>query len=554
MPRDRQHPAGPQSLLRRVQRPHRRRGDRQRRAAVQGASGSTGEADRDAARRHPRHDAAGSRRARPTLARRATDPARRCSARSWAWPSGGTGRTTSSRSRSPWCWRSPPTRPSAGSPCSPACSPATTTCRTCSPCGAIGRSSPTASGRLALFAGVLLAGRRRGNTNSLIPLFAIGVFTGFTLAQSGLVVHWWRTRPARWRTAPPSTGFGAVVTAVATVVFLVTKFTEVAWVVVVAVPAFVLFFLRVRAYYARTAASSARRSSPLKPQPETLRRHRSRVVVSRLTSSRIVRGALARPGSHRRHGRPPARRMTPDSQICRPGEAWEDWDPGVPLRVLHTEYASVVEPIVALHRRLALERRTSRSSCSSRSPSRSSPLPDPPQPDRPRPLGGAEQPRRRRRRPSLRATGGQGIPHTGTSPTATGQIAPVSRRSAPLPHRIALLDFRRSLSSFACLAAEHLGLPLAATARSAPSRGPSTPCAPAASWLEGRGARCRAMRSASATTASSTSPGGTTWLIRPRDCARPASTRSPVSVSSSATANWMGCSGTRRRRPRTGRA
>ena len=84
--------------------------------------------------------------------------------------------------------------------------------------------------------------RGRRHTNTLIPLFAIGVFTGFTLSQSGLVVHWWRTRPPRWRPpggrqrawAPSSTGDCA------TVIFLFTKFTEGAWVVVVAVPAFIV--------------------------------------------------------------------------------------------------------------------------------------------------------------------------------------------------------------------------------------------------------------------------------------------------------------------------
>jgi amino acid transporter len=52
-----------------------------------------------------------------------------------------------------------------------------------------------------------------GNTNEMIPLFAIGVFTGFTLSQSGLVVHWWRTRPDRWRYRAVVNGGGAVVTA-----------------------------------------------------------------------------------------------------------------------------------------------------------------------------------------------------------------------------------------------------------------------------------------------------------------------------------------------------
>ena len=75
-----------------------------------------------------------------------------------------------------------------------------------------------------------------GDTNTLIPLFAIGVFTGFTLSQAGLVVHWRRVRPRGWSRRATINGTGAVVTAVATLIFLVSKFVEGAWVVVLAIP------------------------------------------------------------------------------------------------------------------------------------------------------------------------------------------------------------------------------------------------------------------------------------------------------------------------------
>ena len=75
-----------------------------------------------------------------------------------------------------------------------------------------------------------------GNTNALIPLFAIGVFIGFTLSQAGLVVHWRRTRPPGWRRRAAVNGLGAMVTASPPSIFLVTKFLEGAWVVVVAIP------------------------------------------------------------------------------------------------------------------------------------------------------------------------------------------------------------------------------------------------------------------------------------------------------------------------------
>ena len=105
---------------------------------------------------------------------------------------------------------------------------------------------------LAVFSGVLLVAVD-GNTNTLIPLFAIGVFIGFTLSQAGLVVHWRRTREPGWSRRATINGMGAVVTGVATVVFLFSKFIEGAWVVVVAIPLLIVLFNRINAYYTRAA-------------------------------------------------------------------------------------------------------------------------------------------------------------------------------------------------------------------------------------------------------------------------------------------------------------
>jgi amino acid transporter len=199
---------------------------------------------------------------------------------------------------------------------------------------------------LAVLSGVLLIAVN-GNTNTMIPLFAIGVFTGFTLAQSGLVVHWWRTRAPRWRMRAAINGFGALVTAAATVIFLITKFTEGAWVVVVAVPAFILLFLRIRAYYHRVAHDLRLDEVPPKPT-----RNRTIVIVPVTSVSRLTRYALSEALSLAESvtavrvvldgdgvdGEEAARRLRAE---------WAHWDPGVPLVVLRTEYASVVEPILS---------------------------------------------------------------------------------------------------------------------------------------------------------------------------------------------------------------
>ena len=119
---------------------------------------------------------------------------------------------------------------------------------------------------LAVSSGALLVAVG-GNTNTLIPLFAIGVFVGFTLSQSGLVVHWHRVRPPGWLRRAAINAVGAVFTATATIIFLFSKFLEGAWVVVVAIPLLIFLFTRIETYYRR-----AGRELGTGPAPTAVRR------------------------------------------------------------------------------------------------------------------------------------------------------------------------------------------------------------------------------------------------------------------------------------------
>jgi amino acid transporter len=185
-----------------------------------------------------------------------------------------------------------------------------------------------------------------GNTNELIPLFAIGVFTGFTLSQSGLVIHWWRTRPPRWHHRAAVNGFGAVITALATAVFLISKFTHGAWVVVAAIPIFVFLFIRIHTYYKRAALDLGVGTLPGMPAGR-----RTLVIVPVTGVSRLTRHAISEALSL-------GQEVIAVSVVIDQGDdrqnraedlerEWEEWKPGVPLQILHTEFASVVQPIVA---------------------------------------------------------------------------------------------------------------------------------------------------------------------------------------------------------------
>ena len=105
---------------------------------------------------------------------------------------------------------------------------------------------------LAIAAALLLVAVG-GQTDKLIPMFTIGVFVGFTISQVGLVRHWATKRPAGWRWRAALNGIGSVMTAMAVVVALTTKFLAGAWVVVLVIPLLMWLFSHTETYYARVA-------------------------------------------------------------------------------------------------------------------------------------------------------------------------------------------------------------------------------------------------------------------------------------------------------------
>jgi amino acid transporter len=109
---------------------------------------------------------------------------------------------------------------------------------------------------LAMVSGALLVAFG-GVTDRLIPLFAIGAFLAFTLSQAGMVEHWRRLGGKRSKTALVINGVGAVATGVTTVIVVVSKFAEGAWLAVAIVPLFVLMFLGISRHYRGVAAEVA---------------------------------------------------------------------------------------------------------------------------------------------------------------------------------------------------------------------------------------------------------------------------------------------------------
>ncbi|OIJ90187.1 APC family permease [Streptomyces monashensis] len=190
-----------------------------------------------------------------------------------------------------------------------------------------------------------------GDTNTLVPMFAIGVFVGFTIAQVGMVRHWWLQRGPGWRGKALLNGFGAVLTGVATVVVTASKFTEGAWLIVIALPLLVVAFEAVHRAYGRIGERLGLGRIPQAPH-----RDRSLVVVPVSTLSRLTSEALTAAASLGDE----VRAVT----VCYPDpedrahlhaleRAWADWDPGVELVRLSCARRTLGRPIAAYVREVA---------------------------------------------------------------------------------------------------------------------------------------------------------------------------------------------------------
>src|SRR5580704_13133762 len=98
-------------------------------------------------------------------------------------------------------------------------------------------------------ASIALLVATKAKVNNLIPMYAIAVFTGFTMAGAGMAKHHWTHRDVHWRKSVAVNGFAAVVCLVVVIVFAVAEFTQGAWVVVVVMPLLVYSLTRTNRQY-----------------------------------------------------------------------------------------------------------------------------------------------------------------------------------------------------------------------------------------------------------------------------------------------------------------
>jgi amino acid transporter len=179
----------------------------------------------------------------------------------------------------------------------------------------------------------------RGQTNALIPLYAVGVFVCFTLSQAGMVVHWWRSREPGWKWKAALNGIGALATGIVSLLQVATKFIEGAWIVVLIIPFIILLLRKIHRHYVQFASEiEFKGQSPMIPLHHT-------VVVPVNGITKATAGALVYASAI--SDEVVAAYIEVDQRITEKMKAdWEDWDIGIPLVVIPSPYRSVLRPLV----------------------------------------------------------------------------------------------------------------------------------------------------------------------------------------------------------------
>ena len=180
----------------------------------------------------------------------------------------------------------------------------------------------------------------KADVSALIPLYAVGVFTGFTLSQFGMVKHHLHLREQGWQRGLVINGLGCTMTGIVLAVVIISKFGEGAWIPVAVIPLIVLLFSRIHRHYADMDRALA--ADP----GERVRRRTNTVVV---LVGKVTKGSLTAIAY--------ARSLNPDRLIAltvvaspeeqdRITQQWAEHEISVELQTLYSPYRELTRPIL----------------------------------------------------------------------------------------------------------------------------------------------------------------------------------------------------------------
>lgn len=193
---------------------------------------------------------------------------------------------------------------------------------------------------LAVTASALIVGFG-GKTNALIPLYAVGVFTSFTLSQAGMVVHHRKEKEQGWKRNMVLNGVGSFATFIVLLIVAVTKFSSGAWVPIVVIP-FIIMIFRVICKHYKSVAANLIVTTDYKTRPVN---HTVVVLVGKV--HRGVLEALAYARSLNPNRLIAVCVVSDDEEEAAVVESWRVFDIEIPLELVHSPYRELTGPVLA---------------------------------------------------------------------------------------------------------------------------------------------------------------------------------------------------------------
>ncbi|RNB82369.1 APC family permease [Brevibacillus fluminis] len=190
---------------------------------------------------------------------------------------------------------------------------------------------------LGVLSGLLIIASK-GETESLIPLYAVGVFIPFTLSQAGMMKRWIVKKPSGWIVPFLINTVGMLTTLTITLIFLITKFSQV-WMIFLFLPAVIFIFKKINQHYHALADELRLDIDHEKPSKKG-----SVIVIPVGGITQVVRNTISY-----------AQSLSDniiavyvgfdDESLHRMEKRWDEWNPGVRLIVLRSHYRSIVKPL-----------------------------------------------------------------------------------------------------------------------------------------------------------------------------------------------------------------
>ncbi|MBS1836528.1 MAG: APC family permease [Actinobacteria bacterium] len=181
-----------------------------------------------------------------------------------------------------------------------------------------------------------------GDVSLLIPLYAVGVFTSFTISQTGMVRHHFKERQKRWKISAVNSTLGAIATFIVAAVVIVSKFAIGAWIIVVLIPCIVVAFKGVKRHYNRVARSL--RVPADFTAPDSVPRHGVVVLVGGVNQSSL--GAIRYARSVGSEDVVAVTVAIDEDEAARVREAWQRFGVSIPLEIIESPFRDLTHTVV----------------------------------------------------------------------------------------------------------------------------------------------------------------------------------------------------------------